>query len=181
MKLNFNPAKYGKETRGQAGYDSSNAKIGPIPEGFYTATIDAASVKTWDDGGVSVQLTWKIDTMPHAGRLVWMTLNLKHTSKSKELKSKYMLADVCEAIHHQGPLTLSETEAPVELIGKRCDVEIIVLNAQPPKYPNPKNYIKSVRARMSDDESRMRHHQLEVEASDDARRREEFDDDDVPF
>jgi hypothetical protein len=82
---------------------------------------------------------------------------------------------------HQGPLTLSETEAPVELIGKRCDVEIIVLNAQPPKYPNPKNYIKSVRARMSDDESRMRHHQLEVEASDDARRREEFDDDDVPF
>lgn len=143
--IDFNPSQYGKEKRGQGEYDASVASFGPIPEGFYPAVIDDASVKTWEDGGVSVQLRWAIKKNPYHNRYVWMTLNLKHSIATKELKSKYMLADICEAIGHEGPLTLTADGPPEDLVGKGCDIELIVLSAQPPKYPNPKNYVKSVR------------------------------------
>ena len=169
MKLNFNPSEYGKDTRGQGEYDSSTASFSPIPEGFYPAVIDDASVKTWEDGGISVQLRWSVKKNPYNNRKVWMTLNLKHKVPTKEIKSRYMLADICAAIGHEGDLAIGADSPPNELVGKTCEIELIVLSAQLPKYPNPKNYIKSVRAPRDEV-------QVTSEPSPSV-----YDDDDIPF
>ena len=163
----FNPSKYGKTDR-----PGSGKTFKPLPEGWYDARIKDITSKPWDDGGFSLQVTWEVTQDDHKGRLIWQTLNLKHRNEAKSLKAKYMLADICTSVGHHGPLALGPGHPPKELVNEECAIELILLPAQLPSYPQPKNFLRAVRPIMPPEEE---HPPSTAPAA------PEFDDDDIPF
>ena len=165
--MRFNPADYNdrqdkKETK----------KYDPIPNGWYSATIKDVTIKTWENpAGVSVQLVWQITEGKHKGRLHWQTLNVEHKDTSRELKARYMLADVCTSVGYNDDLSWAEAKPPRQLVGYSCEIELVILSPQPPKFPNPKNWLSSVRVPIPSD---VQEAQVQQHA-------ESFEDDDVPF
>ena len=143
----FNPSKYGKQDR-----PGNDTAFKPLPVGWYDARIKDVTTKTWDDGGFSLQVTWEVIQDAHKGRLIWQTLNLKHRNEAKSLKAKYMLADICTAVGHHGPLALGPNHPPKELTNEECAIELILLPPQLPAYPNAKNFLRSVRPIMPPEE-----------------------------
>tara|TARA_R110000822_G_scaffold280039_1_gene401684 strand:+ start:27 stop:539 length:513 start_codon:yes stop_codon:yes gene_type:complete len=145
----------------------------PLEPGWHKAYIKDVSAKEWDDGGLSLQLTWEIHSEGNSGRLHWQTMGVVHKDTKRELKARYMLADVCNAIGHVDELSWDKDTPPMELIGKGCEIELIILAANPPQYPKAKNWMVGARVPMP--EARAATGAIEVPKS------ATFDDDDIPF
>lgn len=165
--MRFNPNEY--KTREVA---TESKTYAPLPNGWYSATIKDVTVKAWDNpAGVSLQLVWQVNDGKHKGRLHWQTLNVEHNDTKRELKARYMLADVCSAVGYSDELAWAEGKPPRQLVGHGCDIELIILSPQPPKFPNAKNWLASVRVPVPDE---MPENAVERDV-------EPFDDDDIPF
>jgi hypothetical protein len=165
--MRFNPADYANKQELKTA-----SKYLPIPNGWYKAIIKDVSIKTWDNpSGVSIQLTWQITEGEHKNRLHWQTLNVEHSDQKRELRSRYMLADVCRSVGYEGDLGWDTAKPPRQLVGYGCEIELVTLAAQPPKFPEPKNWLSSVRVPVDDG----------VEQSQVEKHIATFDDDDVPF
>jgi len=165
--MRFNPADYKnrEEKKEVKSYD-------PIPNGWYTAVIKDVTIKTWDNpAGVSIQLVWQVTEGKHKGRLHWQTLNVEHKDPSKELKARYMLSDVMTSVGYNDDIAWAEGKPPRQLVGYSCEIELITLAAQPPKFPKAKNWLANVRVPVPSDvqKSVVQEHMVS------------FDDDDVPF
>jgi hypothetical protein len=165
--MRFNPNEY--KTREVT---SESKAYAPLPNGWYSATIKDVTVKAWDSpAGVSLQLVWQVSEGKHKGRLHWQTLNVEHNDTKRELKARYMLSDVCSAVGYNEDLSWAEGKPPRQLVGHGCDIELIILSPQPPKFPNAKNWLASVRVPVPDE---MPENAVERHVA-------SFDDDDVPF
>ncbi len=172
MSFTFNPQKY------SAGRPSSKRSFEPLPAGWYEGRIQDLSIKSWPDGGMSLQVTWEINDAPFQGRLIWQTLNLKHKDPQKSLKAKYLLADICNAVG-SGPITLGPGEPPEVLRNQVCSIELILLPPRPPTYPEPKNFLAAVKPLSSEAPGEMPTSGYIPPSS--APPVVELDDDDIPF
>jgi hypothetical protein len=166
MSFTFDPKDYDERpnTREKKTYD-------PIPPGWYSATIKDVTTREWDDPpGKSLQLVWQVSKGEHKGRLHWHTLNVEHKDPTRELKARYMLSDICNAV---GILAL---DSPIDLVGYECEIELIILAPQPPKYPTAKNWVSSVRLPKDTAVAVSGEQPLSV-----VRMQVDFDDDEIPF
>ena len=166
MTFRFDASEYGEGRRG----DKKAKTYEPLPRGWYTAAIKDVTTKDWDDPpGKSIQVVWRVTKGPHEGRLQWQTLNVEHKDPTREMKARYMLADICNAVG------VASFDRPADLIGGQCEVEVVVLSPRPPQYPEAKNWVSAVRF-PRDEAMAVAAEQQAVEKS-----RADFDDDDIPF
>lgn len=167
MSFTFDPKEYADRpmAKEKRVYD-------PIPPGWYNASIKDVTTREWEDPpGKSLQLVWQVSEGEHKGRLHWQTLNVEHKDATRELKARYMLGDICNAVGRTSELT-----SHTDLIGYGCEIELIVLSPQPPRYPSAKNWVSSVRVPRDEAIAVSGEQPLSV-----VRMQDDFDDDDVPF
>lgn len=151
----------------------------PLQPGWYLATIQNVSVKRWEDPkGLSLQIEWQVVESKEKFRRYWQNLNVEHKDPRRELKASYMLADICSCVGIK-QLDFDVGNPPRELIGKACEIEFVVMKAQPPRFPERKNWLVAVRTPI--DATGAAVATLETLKAKAAGQREEYDDDDVPF
>lgn len=172
MSFNFNPADY---TGDRQTFENKKKTYPPITPGWYLASIDGVSVKEWHDPkGLSLQLAWKIMSTEAKGRRYWQNMSVVHSDPRRELKARYMLADICNVT---GVTDMEwDAENPPEfLVGKTCEIELVVMSPNPPRFPDRKNWLVSVRVPNSVVDA------VAAEQEVISDHRATFDDDDVPF
>lgn len=81
----------------------------PIEEDWYECEIIKSELKKTRAGdGSYLELTFKVVSDNHEGRLLHLKLNLVNKSESAVAKANYDLKRVCKAVGHDGPLEDSD-------------------------------------------------------------------------
>lgn len=116
----------------------------PIPAGTYRARIEEASIEDIskkDNKGRCLKLTWKVETGPHDGRLVWQRLNM-WAENMNNLDKVISIANSQFAAIRQavGKTIVNNTD---ELLQIPCDIYVTVVESA--GYA-PQNEVKSVKA-----------------------------------
>lgn len=116
----------------------------PIPAGTYRARIDEASIEDIsrrDNKGRCLKLTWKVETGPHDGRLVWQRLNMwaeNMTNLDKVISiANSQFAAIRQAV---GKTIVNNTD---ELLHIPCDIYVTI---REDAGHAPQNEVKSVKA-----------------------------------
>lgn len=115
----------------------------PIPAGTYRARIEEASIEDIskkDNKGRCLKLTWKVETGPHDGRLVWQRLNM-WAENMNNLDKVISIANSQFAAIRQavGKTIVNNTD---ELLQIPCDIYVTVVESA--GYA-PQNEVKSVK------------------------------------
>ena len=115
----------------------------PIPAGTYRARIEEASIEDIskkDNKGRCLKLTWKVETGPHDGRLVWQRLNM-WAENMNNLDKVISIANSQFAAIRQavGKTIVNNTD---ELLHIPCDIYVMVVESA--GYA-PQNEVKSVK------------------------------------
>lgn len=115
----------------------------PIPAGTYRARIEEASIEDISRDkpkGRCLKLTWKVETGPHDGRLVWQRLNM-WAENMNNLDKVISIANSQFAAIRQavGKTIVNNTD---ELLQIPCDIYVTVVESA--GYA-PQNEVKSVK------------------------------------
>jgi beta-mannanase len=115
----------------------------PIPTDTYRARIEEASIEDIskkDNKGRCLKLTWKVETGPHDGRLVWQRLNM-WAENMNNLDKVISIANSQFAAIRQavGKTIVNNTD---ELLQIPCDIYVTVVESA--GYA-PQNEVKSVK------------------------------------
>ena len=93
----------------------------PLPEGWYTATICGAEIKTTKTGsGQYINVRYDITGPTHQGRVVWGMINIKNQSTKTEEIGRAQLRELMSAINLA---SLSDTD---QLIGRATQIKLKV-------------------------------------------------------
>lgn len=82
----------------QVPQDDSPRDFDPVPAGEYLAQITDSELKETKSGGQMLKLTLRIETGPHAGRLIWDNLNIVNANAQAQGIAHRALRDICEAV-----------------------------------------------------------------------------------
>lgn len=98
---------------------SDKTNFEPLPEGWYTATITDAEIKTTKAGnGQYIWVKYTIIAPSHQGRIVFGMLNIKNPSAQAEAIGRQQLGDIMRAI---GLTRVSDTD---QLIGGNLSIKV---------------------------------------------------------
>ena len=110
----------------------------PLPDGWYTASIAAASLETTKAGtGQYIKVRYDITGPSHQGRVVFGNLNIRNPNPKAEEIGRQQLGDLLRAI---GIAKVSDTD---QLIGNRCSIKLVTKTSE--GY-EPSNEIKGWKA-----------------------------------
>ena len=91
----------------------------PLPEGWYTSTINGAEVRTTKAGtGQYIAVQYSITGPTHQGRVVFGNLNIKNPNSKAEEIGRQQLGDIMRAI---GLSKVSDTD---QLIGGSLSIKL---------------------------------------------------------
>lgn len=98
-----------------------NGNFDPLPEGWYTATISGAALKSTKAGdGEYIAVKYTVTGPTHQGRVVFGNLNIKNPSTKAEEIGRQQLRDVMLAI---GLAKVRDTD---QLIGGQLSIKLSV-------------------------------------------------------
>ena len=110
----------------------------PLPDGWYTASIAAASLETTKAGtGQYIKVRYDITGPTHQGRVVFGNLNIRNPNPKAEEIGRQQLGDLMRSI---GLAKVSDTD---QLIGNRCSIKLTTKTSE--GY-EPSNEIKGWKA-----------------------------------
>jgi hypothetical protein len=96
----------------------------PLPEGWYTATISGAEIKTTKAGnGQYINVKYSIIGPTHQGRMVFGMINIKNPNPKAEEIGRQQLGDIMRAI---GLTKVSDTD---QLIGGNLSIKLVITPA----------------------------------------------------
>jgi hypothetical protein len=120
------------------------APMGVIPEGTYRATIVEGAIEPisrTSDKGECLNLTWKIETGPHDGRLLWQRINLRAANMNNLSKViEIANAQFASVRHATGKVSVRNTD---ELLHIPCMIRVKI-KKDPNGHYEDRNEIKSV-------------------------------------
>ncbi len=101
-----------------------NNNFEPLPEGWYTATISGAEIKTTKAGnGQYINVKYTIIGPTHQGRVVFGMINIKNPNSKAEEIGRQQLGEIMRAI---GLSKVSDTD---QLIGGNLSIKLKITPA----------------------------------------------------
>ena len=101
--------------------ESNTGEFQPLPAGWYSATINKASLEPTKDGtGQKIAMRYDITGPTHQGRVVFGNLNIKNKSAKAEEIGRAQLGDIMRAL---GLRQVSDTD---QLIGGSLQIKLDV-------------------------------------------------------
>jgi len=96
----------------------------PLPEGWYTAAITGAEIKTTKAGdGQYINAKYTIIGPKHQGRIVFGMINIKNPNPKAEEIGRQQLGDIMRAV---GLTKVSDTD---QLIGGNLSIKLVITPA----------------------------------------------------
>lgn len=96
----------------------------PLPEGWYTATIEKAELKATQGGGKMIAVNYKITGPTHAGRTInFQNLNIKNSNPTAETIGQQQLREIMSAI---GLIKIEDTD---QLVGNSLQIKLKITPA----------------------------------------------------
>jgi len=92
----------------------------PLPAGQYTATVVDSEEKISQAGNRFVVLVFEVAEGPHAGRKLWVNLNLYHPSPDIVKFARSELASICLAVGVPSPQNSGQLHHIPLVIDVRC-------------------------------------------------------------
>lgn len=103
---------------------SINSNFEPLPEGWYTAAISGAEIKTTKSGnGQYINVKYTILGPTHQGRVVFGMINIKNPNPQAEEIGRQQLGEIMRAI---GLAKVSDTD---QLIGGNLSIKLKITPA----------------------------------------------------
>lgn len=110
----------------------------PIPEGWYTATINGAELKDTKAGtGQYINVRYDVIGEKHAGRVVFGMINVRNANPKAEEIGRQQLGELLRAI---GKASVNDTD---ELLGSTLQIKVTV--SQREGY-DPRNEVRGFKA-----------------------------------
>lgn len=101
--------------------ESNTGEFQPLPAGWYSATINKASLEPTKDGtGQKIAMRYDITGPTHQGRVVFGNLNIKNKSAKAEEIGRAQLGDIMRAL---GLRQVSDTD---QLVGGTLQIKLDV-------------------------------------------------------
>lgn len=101
--------------------ESNTGEFQPLPAGWYSATINKASLEPTKDGtGQKISMRYGITGPTHQGRVVFGNLNIKNKSAKAEEIGRAQLGDIMRAL---GLRQVSDTD---QLVGGTLQIKLDV-------------------------------------------------------
>ena len=101
--------------------ESNTGEFQPLPAGWYSATINKASLEPTKDGtGQKIAMRYDITGPTHQGRVVFGNLNIKNKSAKAEEIGRAQLGDIMRAL---GLRQVSDTD---QLVGGSLQIKLDV-------------------------------------------------------
>jgi hypothetical protein len=98
---------------------TGGADFTPLPDGWYTTHIAAASLETTKAGtGQYIKVRYDITGPSHQGRVVFGNLNIRNPNPKAEEIGRQQLGDLLRSI---GIVKVSDTD---QLIGSSCSIKL---------------------------------------------------------
>lgn len=111
----------------------------PLPAGWYSATINKASLEPTKDGtGQKISMRYDITGPTHQGRVVFGNLNIRNKSEKAEEIGRAQLGDIMRAI---GLKQVTDTD---QLIGGSLQIKLEIKEAS--EQYAARNEVKAVKA-----------------------------------
>lgn len=99
--------------------ESTSGEFTPLPAGWYSATINKASLEPTKDGtGQKISMRYDITGPTHQGRVVFGNLNIKNKSAKAEEIGRAQLGDIMRAL---GLRQVADTD---QLIGGSLQIKL---------------------------------------------------------
>lgn len=99
--------------------ESNTGEFAPLPAGWYSATINKASLEPTKDGtGQKIAIRYDITGPTHQGRVVFGNLNIKNKSAKAEEIGRAQLGDIMRAL---GLRQVSDTD---QLVGGSLQIKL---------------------------------------------------------
>jgi hypothetical protein len=119
--------------------ESTSGEFQPLPAGWYSATINKASLEPTKDGtGQKIAMRYDITGPTHQGRVVFGNLNIKNKSAKAEEIGRAQLGDIMRAL---GLRQVSDTD---QLVGGSLQIKLEIKEASE-QYAS-RNEIKAYKA-----------------------------------
>ena len=104
--------------------ESNTGEFQPLPAGWYSATINKASLEPTKDGtGQKIAMRYDITGPTHQGRVVFGNLNIKNKSAKAEEIGRAQLGDIMRAL---GLRQVSDTD---QLVGGSLQIKLEIKEA----------------------------------------------------
>lgn len=101
--------------------ESAPKDFSPIPEGWYSATINKAELKPTKDGsGEYIAIRYDITGPTHQGRVIFGNINIKNRSEKAEAIGRAQLGDLMRSL---GLSRLTDTD---QLIGGELQISVSI-------------------------------------------------------
>jgi hypothetical protein len=118
--------------------EGNNGDYAPLPDGWYTAHIAAASIETTKAGtGSYIKVRYDITGPTHQGRVVFGNFNVRNPNSKAEEIGRQQLGDLMRAI---GLSRVTDTD---QLVGCNC---VIKLATRQQEGYEPTNEVKGWKA-----------------------------------
>lgn len=99
--------------------ESTSGEFTPLPAGWYSATINKASLEPTKDGtGQKIAMRYDVTGPTHQGRVVFGNLNIKNKSAKAEEIGRAQLGDIMRA------LGLNQVTDTDQLIGGNLQIKL---------------------------------------------------------
>jgi hypothetical protein len=109
-----------------ASENNNSNSFEPLPEGWYTATIDGAELRQTKAGtGDYIALIYTIAGPSHVGRKVWGNLNIRNPNSTAERIGREQLSKLSAAIGLK-----SMPQDTDQLIGFQCQIRITIRKSE---------------------------------------------------
>ncbi len=101
--------------------DMPESSFEPVPAGWYTATVEDATLnRTKNGSGQYIALKWKIDGPTNTGRTMFSNLNIRNANETAERIGREKLGQLMRA---GGLAKVTDTD---QLIGVSCEIKVSV-------------------------------------------------------